>query len=179
MAPKKTSARATKKVTKRPAKATKANSFPSVTDMNTLVKSNTTKRDRALIALATVSALGAAGAACGSSQRCTNAVRGTAEDVGRHLRQATDTVKKAGESVGQTMRGMGLIRKPKGPSKAVFVTSGSNPGVFVTSGPNPGVINALPPLERQTRLFFGLGVGLGLGSTLRSEANLVSKKSAS
>ena len=103
MAPKKTSARATKKVTKRPANATKATNMPSVADMNTLVKSNTTKRDRALIALATVSALGAAGAACGSSSACKNAVMRTATTVGGGMKAVGDHVQKAGQSVGTTL----------------------------------------------------------------------------
>ena len=68
---------ATKKATKRPAKATKANNMPSVADLNSVVQSNTTKRDRALIGLASVTALGAVGAACGKNEACITAVEKT------------------------------------------------------------------------------------------------------
>jgi uncharacterized protein HemX len=78
-----------------------ANAMPSVAEMNTVVQSNTTKRDRTLIALATVSALGAAGAACGSSQACKKAVMSTATKVGTHMKTAGEQV---GKSVGQVFR---------------------------------------------------------------------------
>ena len=119
MAPKKTSARATKKVTKRPANATKATNMPSVAEMNTLVKSNTTKRDRALIALATMSALGAMGAACGKSDGCRGAVMGTMQTFGEKLQLSAE---QARVSVGQTF---GVY-----PAR----TSGPNPGVLVGNG---------------------------------------------
>ena len=84
---------ATKKATKRPAKATKANNMPSVAQMNSVLQSNTTKRDRALIALASVTALGAVGAACGTSQPCKNAVMATAKKISGGMRTAYDAGK--------------------------------------------------------------------------------------
>ncbi len=113
MAPrKKTSNLATSKGTKRSASVKKANGMPSMSEMNTLAKSNTTKRDRALIALATASALGAAAAACGSRDGCKKAVMGTAEAVSSQMRDAAERAKKASVSVRQTLMGMGLIEKP-------------------------------------------------------------------
>ena len=91
---------ATKKATKRPANATKANNMPSMAELNRVVQSNTTKRDRALIALASVTALGAVGAACGTSKPCAAAVQTAATTIGGGMTTAYGHVRGAGTQVG-------------------------------------------------------------------------------
>jgi hypothetical protein len=98
MAPKKTATR------KRTYKKSKHTDAPTVSEMNALVKSRVSKRDRALMALATVSALGVMGAACGTSNACKARVTKAASNVGKSMQTAKQKVTEVGAALAAMVR---------------------------------------------------------------------------